>query len=59
MSWTPSFNGESKIRSAAIPLGNSIIFTDSLNGWVSGDSGLIIHTSNGGEDWEHNLQTIL
>jgi photosystem II stability/assembly factor-like uncharacterized protein len=31
---------------------NSIIFIDSLNGWVSGDSGLIIHTSNGGMDWE-------
>jgi photosystem II stability/assembly factor-like uncharacterized protein len=31
---------------------NSIIFIDSLNGWVSGDSGLIIHTSNGGIDWE-------
>jgi photosystem II stability/assembly factor-like uncharacterized protein len=31
---------------------NSVVFTDSLNGWVSGESGLIIHTSNGGEDWE-------
>jgi photosystem II stability/assembly factor-like uncharacterized protein len=31
---------------------NSIVFTDSLNGWVSGDSGLIIHTANGGKDWE-------
>jgi photosystem II stability/assembly factor-like uncharacterized protein len=31
---------------------NSIVFTDSLNGWVAGDSGLLIHTSNGGEDWE-------
>ena len=31
---------------------NSIVFIDSLNGWVSGDSGLILHTSNGGLDWE-------
>ena len=27
------------------------IFIDSVNGWVSGDSGLIIHTSNGGQNW--------
>jgi len=26
-------------------------FTDSLNGWAVGDSGLIIHTSNGGANW--------
>lgn len=26
-------------------------FADSLNGWVAGDSGLIIHTTNGGEEW--------
>ena len=31
---------------------NSVVFMDSLNGWVAGDSGLIIHTSNGGEEWE-------
>ncbi len=30
----------------------SIVFLDSLNGWVSGDSGVIIHTTNGGESWE-------
>jgi photosystem II stability/assembly factor-like uncharacterized protein len=26
-------------------------FADSLTGWVAGDSGLIIHTTNGGLDW--------
>lgn len=26
-------------------------FTDTLNGWAVGDSGLIIHTSNGGANW--------
>lgn len=26
-------------------------FLDSMNGWVSGDSGLIMHTSNGGVNW--------
>ncbi len=41
-----------KIKSPTSKLLNSIVFTDSLNGWVAGDSGLIIHTSNGGMDWE-------
>lgn len=27
-------------------------FIDSLTGWVSGDSGVILHTSNGGLNWE-------
>jgi photosystem II stability/assembly factor-like uncharacterized protein len=31
---------------------SSIVFTDSLNGWVSSDSGMIIHTSDGGENWD-------
>jgi len=29
----------------------SVFFTDTLNGWISGDSGLIIHTSNKGITW--------
>ena len=41
-----------KINSPTSKILNSIVFLDSLNGWVSGDSGLIIHTSNGGENWE-------
>jgi photosystem II stability/assembly factor-like uncharacterized protein len=28
-----------------------IFFTDSLYGWIAGDSGIIIHTSNGGDNW--------
>ncbi len=27
-------------------------FTDTLNGWASGDSGIILHTSDGGTNWE-------
>jgi len=27
-------------------------FVDTLNGWAAGDSGVIIHTSNGGINWE-------
>ena len=27
------------------------VFTDSLNGWACGDSGTVVHTSNGGENW--------
>ncbi len=26
-------------------------FTDTLNGWAVGDSGVIVHTSNGGQNW--------
>jgi len=27
------------------------VFTDTLNGWACGDSGTVIHTSNGGDNW--------
>jgi photosystem II stability/assembly factor-like uncharacterized protein len=30
---------------------NSVFFTDSLYGWIAGDSGTIIHTSDGGKTW--------
>jgi hypothetical protein len=30
---------------------NKIHFVDSLTGWVVGDSGTIVHTSDGGENW--------
>jgi photosystem II stability/assembly factor-like uncharacterized protein len=30
---------------------NSLFFTDSLYGWIAGDSGTIIHTSDGGKNW--------
>lgn len=30
---------------------NRIIFTDTLRGWCAGDSGTIIHSSNGGLNW--------
>lgn len=30
---------------------HSVFFVDSLNGWVVGDSGTIIHTSDGGDNW--------
>ncbi len=33
-------------------------FTDTLNGWAVGDSGIIVHTSNGGENWELQNSTI-
>jgi len=38
---------------------NHIIFTDSLNGWAAGDSGIIVHTTNGGILWQiQNTNTI-
>jgi photosystem II stability/assembly factor-like uncharacterized protein len=27
------------------------VFTDTLNGWVCGDSGTVVHTTNGGVNW--------
>src|SRR5512138_3801720 len=33
-------------------------FTDTLNGWAVGDSGTIVHTSNGGTNWEIQNSTI-
>lgn len=30
---------------------SSVYFVDSLYGWAAGDSGIIIHTSNGAADW--------
>ncbi|MDZ7742178.1 MAG: YCF48-related protein [Bacteroidota bacterium] len=29
----------------------SVYFTDSLFGWIAGDSGTILHTTDGGENW--------
>lgn len=29
----------------------SVYFTDSLTGWAAGDSGIIIHTLDGGDNW--------
>lgn len=49
---TFSQNFWEKIESPTTRLLNSLSFIDSLNGWVSGDSGLIIHTSDGGKNWE-------
>ncbi len=34
----------------------SVLFTDSLNGWAAGDSGIIIHTTDGGINWETQYQ---
>ncbi len=33
-------------------------FTDTLNGWAAGDSGAIIHTSNGGNNWVIQNSTV-
>ncbi len=30
---------------------NVIHFTDSLNGWIGGGNGLVLHTTDGGETW--------
>ena len=35
-----------------------ICFSDTLNGWAAGDSGIIIHTSDGGTSWIQQNSTI-
>ncbi len=40
-----------KLNSPTTNFLRALHFADSLTGWVAGDSGLIIHTSNGGLDW--------
>ena len=41
-----------RIQSPTTERLNSIVFTDSLNGWVCSDSGVIFHTSDAGENWD-------
>ncbi len=38
---------------------HSVFFTDSLKGWVAGDSGIILHTQDGGLQWEFQNSTII
>src|SRR5205085_7674041 len=33
------------------PVLNAVFFTDDSNGWVVGDGGILVHTSNGGQTW--------
>lgn len=40
-----------KINSPTNQFLKSVHFTDSLYGWAVGDSGTIVHTSDGGNDW--------
>ena len=34
---------------------NSVFFTDSLYGWIAGDSGTIMNTSDGGQTWNRQV----
>ncbi|GJQ40697.1 MAG: T9SS type A sorting domain-containing protein [Ignavibacteriota bacterium] len=45
-----------KINSPTSKLLNSLSFIDSSTGWVSGDSGLIFHTTNAGKDWVQQFE---
>lgn len=33
----------------------SVCFTDSLYGWIAGDSGIMLHTTNGGNSWVQQI----
>ena len=41
----------SEIQSPTINFLHTQFFTDSLSGWVAGDSGVVFYTSDGGESW--------
>jgi photosystem II stability/assembly factor-like uncharacterized protein len=43
-----------KIQSPTTKILQKVIFVDSLTGWAAGDSGIIIHTSDAGNNW--NIQ---
>lgn len=45
-----------KIESPTSHRLTSVVFLDSLNGWAAGDSGIIIHTQDGGMNWETQYQ---
>lgn len=36
----------------------SVFFTDSLNGWIGGDSGIIIHTTDKGKNWINQISGV-
>jgi photosystem II stability/assembly factor-like uncharacterized protein len=38
--------------SAAIESLNDVVFSDEQNGWAVGKNGVIIHTTNGGQNWQ-------
>jgi len=42
--WYPQTSGTTKSL-------NSVCFTETLNGWAVGDSGIILHTVDGGDNW--------
>ena len=45
-------NSWEKIDSPTSHRLTSVVFSDSLNGWAAGDSGIVIHTADGGKSWE-------
>jgi photosystem II stability/assembly factor-like uncharacterized protein len=47
-----------RIQSPTTKSLNRCAFTDSLNGWIAGDSTLLIHTTNGGGTWAFQNSTL-
>lgn len=47
----PAVKGYTRLNSGTTAQLNSVYFTDSLNGWVFGEGGLILRTRNGGRTW--------
>lgn len=36
---------------AIVPMLNSIFFVDDLSGWIAGEKGTVLHTTDGGKNW--------
>lgn len=51
LNWTAPWGTSARVRL------NSIHFSDSNNGWIVGDSGKVLHTTNGGSSWTYSTNT--
>jgi photosystem II stability/assembly factor-like uncharacterized protein len=54
----PQTNPWKKLQSPVSSTLRSLSFVDSLTGWAAGEFGTIIHTTDGGENWEIQNSTI-
>jgi photosystem II stability/assembly factor-like uncharacterized protein len=51
--------GGSESLAAADPIFYNVRFTDAQNGWIVGEFGKIMHTSDGGETWKEQEKTLM
>jgi len=54
----PQTNPWEKLQSPVNSTLRNLSFTDSLTGWIAGENGVILHTSDGGISWELQNSTL-